>query len=1026
MDSFELSFQQRVLLGETTDTAIASECIVAIGDLAAGGLQDAVDSVVREYEILRTTFRIPDGLKVPLQFIDDVDAVKVTIADGPDTGAAHLSAWIGEVDGARVLGLCAPSALADAQSLTALAGVITARAAGSASPAGDDEPLQYADFAAWQEELAQQSDAAALEASAHWRAQQRSDLATFGSEPAVEPAGSTEFEADPEFAQRVSLAAASASVSIETLWSTAWATLVARVVNDGNLVLAVGVDGRQNDELLDAVGALLTYVPVRVDAAADLSVSAAVKQVAATTAASTRHALRAEQLGVVTASFRCDVVDTTTEPQVVWRSDAQQAADAHCSVSIVGGRVRIRVLGSPLLRRIAASHLVPLVCSISDGLLAKDDDATLGSLNAWEAAARNSALAASIALAATNPNSSTTLFDAVAETARLTPDAVAVVSGDGSLSYRELSDRATQVAHALHARGIAPRSNVGLLVDRSCDAIVGLLGIIGSGSAYVPLHGDHPTDRFAQQLASANATCVVTSDVYSAKLPVGIDCIAINDDAVRAQPTSPLAVSVGGGDLAYVIFTSGSTGVPKGVGVTHANLMAYATAANERLLTGSVPRSFGLVTSITTDLGNTSLVLALTTGGTLLVAPSDVAVDPNRYLAWANEHRTDVLKVTPSHLKALLSAGDGVLPHELLIMGGEALPWSLVRDVESRSNCAVANHYGPTETTIGALTHLVHRGVQHPASATVPIGAPLPGYRTYVMDAAGNPTPDGLFGELCIGGSAVAVGYLGRDDFTAERFVADPSGGRMYKTGDVVRRHEDGAIEFIGRADGQVKIRGYRVEPGEVEAVLAQHELVTHAAVVPLPEPSGDLRLVAYVVSSGSSASDMDALRKHLGEVLPPHMIPSLLLPIATMPFTASGKIDRRALPDPSTISLDGDDDYVAPRDDVEQVLADVWAELLGVERVGIEDDFFGLGGHSLLAAQVIARILRDFGVHLPLHTLFVAPTVALLADTVREEQIAAVGGDEEFERMLAELEDLDDDAAAALLADEGNSATSS
>jgi acyl carrier protein len=275
-----------------------------------------------------------------------------------------------------------------------------------------------------------------------------------------------------------------------------------------------------------------------------------------------------------------------------------------------------------------------------------------------------------------------------------------------------------------------------------------------------------------------------------------------------------------------------------------------------------------------------------------------------------------------------------------------------------------------------------------------------------------------VVGELCIGGAGVANGYVGREDFTAERFVADPLGGRMYRTGDLVRRLPDCAVEFLGRVDGQVKIRGYRVEPGEVEAVLEGYDAVTQAAVVALPDPSGDLRLVAYVVGAVASSADVDTIRHHLAGTLPPHMVPSLILPIDAMPLTPNGKLDRRALPDPATIKLTDESSYVAPRDDVEVTLAAAWAELLGVERVGVEDDFFGLGGHSLLAAQVIARILRDFGVQLPLHSLFVAPTVASLAQLVREERISAAGGDDEFERMLGELEGMSDEQVNALLRD--------
>ena len=444
--------------------------------------------------------------------------------------------------------------------------------------------------------------------------------------------------------------------------------------------------------------------------------------------------------------------------------------------------------------------------------------------------------------------------------------------------------------------------------------------------------------------------------------------------------------------------------------------MTYAAAACDRLVASSEPIHCAMVTSFTTDLGNTSLLLSLLSGGCVSVVPLDVAVDGSLYCEWNAARPVDLLKITPSHLRALLTAGAGVLPRKLLVIGGEALSWELVRSVEAISDCAIVNHYGPTETTVGALTMAVPRGAQHPQSVTVPIGRPLPGYRAYVLDAVGAPVPDGVAGELCIGGAGVSKGYLGRDDFTAECFVDDPFGATMYRTGDSVRRHRDDAIEFLGRIDGQVKIRGYRVEPGEIESVLEQHASVQQAAVVANEEPNGDLRLVAYITGSSSNGTSIEAIRAHLVDTLPAHMIPALIVAIDTMPLTANGKLDRAALPDPATVRSGTDDDYVAPRDEVEQLIADTWRELLGVERVGVTDDFFSLGGHSLLAAQVVARILRDFGVHLGLHSLFIAPTVEALAILVTDAQIEASGGEEAFEAMMNELEGLSDAEVEALL----------
>jgi amino acid adenylation domain-containing protein len=507
----------------------------------------------------------------------------------------------------------------------------------------------------------------------------------------------------------------------------------------------------------------------------------------------------------------------------------------------------------------------------------------------------------------------------------------------------------------------------------------------------VPLNIEHPPARLAHQLAETQAPVLLTEAHVRDRVPAfdGAVLVVAADDVQPEASLDPLPTSAPE-DLVYVMYTSGSTGTPKGVGVTHANLAAYTAGVLDRLDLGDPEGvSFAAVSALSTDLGNTSIFAALLGGGTLhLVSPAD-ALDGERFADYLRAHPIDVLKITPSHLRALLGATDAasILPRRRLVVGGEALSWRLVERLqEAGPSCRIVNHYGPTETTVGACSFDV--GTAAPAGATVPVGRPLPRSRVYVVDRRLRLLPVGIPGELLIGGDGVARGYLGQPAQTAERFVPDPvsdeEGARVYRTGDRVRALRDGTIEFLGRADDQVKIHGYRVEPGEVQNVLAAHPAVRECAVVARAD-GDDHELVAYV--TGSTSVTAEDLKAFLRASLPVYMIPSRIVELDALPLTASGKIDRRALPDPG--DAERVVEYVAPRTPLEEELARIWQDLLGVERVGVNDDFFSLGGHSLLATQAVIRIRHSIG-DVPLHSLFNAPTVAALAEAIVDAELAA------------------------------------
>jgi amino acid adenylation domain-containing protein len=579
------------------------------------------------------------------------------------------------------------------------------------------------------------------------------------------------------------------------------------------------------------------------------------------------------------------------------------------------------------------------------------------------------------------------------------------VAGSVALTYPELEARANQLAHALLAQRVTRGQPVGLLLDRSADAIVGLLGILKAGGAYMPLAQDAPAARLARQVADAGARVVVTDAAHAALVPPTATALALDGEAaaLQARPDTPPAVERAPTDVAYVLFTSGSTGTPKGVAVTHANVVHYTRSVTRALgLDADEPadgraRQFGLASTLAADLGNTSLFPALLRGATLHVLGKDVATEPARFALYMAAHQLDVLKMTPNHVAALVAGRTGaelaeVLPRQWLVTGGEALPLAFARSVVQAGRCRLLNHYGPTETTVGALTFEASLDAVAEAerlgALTVPIGRPLANMRAVVVDGRGQEQPVGMPGELWLAGAGVTIGYVGRDDLTAAAFTTW-QGARAYRTGDRVRRLANGAIEFLGRADDQVKVRGFRVELGEVEQVLRLNPGVAQAAVVLRTDEGQEPMLVAYVVAkaAGYAVSHADRptpekLREWAAASLPAHMVPEAVVLLEALPLTANGKLDRRALPAPGASASAGAA-FAEPQTDVERQLATIWAEVLKKEQVGRTDNFLALGGHSLLAIRVLGRISKAFGVRLPLRTLFESPTVEALARAV-------------------------------------------
>ena len=579
-----------------------------------------------------------------------------------------------------------------------------------------------------------------------------------------------------------------------------------------------------------------------------------------------------------------------------------------------------------------------------------------------------------------------TVAELICQAAARAPEQPAVVSGPVTLSWGELTTRASRIARALQAQGVGPDVLVGLCLARSADLIAGMLGILWSGGAFVPLLPGDPVARLKQQIGESGLRLVVTDQSHKGLLPSDVAVTCIDDPALASLPDTPPVVAATLDSLAYVLFTSGSTGTPKGVAVTHENLLHYTKATADLLglpLSGAAePWHCATVSTLAADLGHTSVFLALCSGGVLHVVPDDLVLDAAGYKAWIARRPIDLLKITPSHFQALTGPefAPEHLPRRWLVVGGEALTWSLVERVLAAGRCRILNEYGPTETTVGVVVFEAgSKDVSSWAPGTVPIGHPLPNTTAHVLDARQRPVPVGVPGELWIGGLGVARGYLGRDQLTRERFVT-LDGERRYRTGDQVRRLPGGDLEFLGRFDNQVKIRGYRVELGEIETLLATHPDVAVCAVSAPLDPSGSRQILAFVLPSRDSIGLADRLRAYAKAHLPAHMVPSRIVSLASLPLTPSGKVDRRALEAPAALPMSETAVHVSPMNTLEVVLIQIWEGLFPGKTIEPSDDFFALGGHSLLAVRMVDEVAKAIGVKLPLTQLFRGATLRDIA----------------------------------------------
>ncbi len=578
------------------------------------------------------------------------------------------------------------------------------------------------------------------------------------------------------------------------------------------------------------------------------------------------------------------------------------------------------------------------------------------------------------------------LFEAQA---RRTPEALALVAPETgeALAYADLNARADRLAHSLRHRGVGPGTRVAVCLERSPDLVAALLGVLKAGGAYVPLDPAHPAERLAYVLEDSAATVLLTEPRLRGLISASdAEVVEVGPELLAENGAGSLQPLAGPDDLAYVIYTSGSTGRPKGVEVTHGSMVNFlASMAREPGLTAA--DALLAVTTVSFDIAGLELYLPLSVGARIVLASREATLDGSKLASMISEAGVTALQATPATWRLLLSSGWPEASGLKALCGGEALPRDLAAELAPRVG-SLWNVYGPTETTVWSTL----RRLDGDGDGSVPIGGPIANTSVHLLDRSGGLVPVGVAGELHIGGSGLARGYLRRPDLTAERFVPNPfaaePGARLYRTGDLAKRRADGDLEVLGRIDHQVKIRGFRVELGEIEAVLAGDPAVRLAVVLMREDTPGDQRLVAYVVWRGADRN-AGRLREALQRRLPAYMVPGVLVELESLPLTPSGKVDRRALPKPGGERPDLERPYAAPRSETEATLAEVWCAVLRLDQVGVHDDFFELGGHSLLATQVVSRLRDRFGLELPLPVLFQETTLERLAARIERERTA-------------------------------------
>ncbi|WP_191877993.1 non-ribosomal peptide synthetase [Streptomyces filipinensis] len=1035
-EALPLSFGQRRVWLLSTMNPDSAEWIVPLflrlpGDIAPDTVRRALEALSARHESLRTRYISRAG--EPLQIIEPAGPVDLRVIDGPTNlerlvreefeagfDLASGTLWRallarradqdGNAGQEQLLFLTVHHIACDGWSATVLERefreICAAYHAGR-EPELDAPGVQYADYAVWQRKSRDKDSL--TEDLAFWREELR------GAVPAELPTDRPRpAERDPRGAlvpvripaplaeQVIGLGRRHEASPFMTLL-TAFSALLARYSGQWDVSIGVPVAGRTLPETEPVVGFFINSLVLRCPLDPGLSFSDALDQVRETSLAAFAHQ---------EVPFE-HLVEELRPERDLSRTPLYQVAFNFNDVQVSGGMPGDGdfdlLLGN---RQVSKTDLTLYLRTENDGALTGvvEYATALFERGTVERFASHFVQLLTAAVAAPASRLSTldilpaeergegtgrwndtrtewdtsSALDVIEAQVAKTPEALALVAGQRRISYREMDRAANRIAHRLRSLGAGPDTLVGVCLHRGPELIESLLGVWKAGAAYVPIDPANPSERLNHVLADSGASILVSSSgltELTRSFPGARLTVDQETEWLAEGADTPPSRSHDPERLAYVIYTSGSTGKPKGVMVTQHGLTNHLRWAARDLVVGE--GGAPLFSSIAFDLPATNVYAPLMAGQPVhLLSDLDDLTGLGQALAASGPY--SFIKLTPGHLDLLshqLSPEQAAGLANVVLVAGEALPAKLANDwLELLGPGRLINEYGPTETSIGTTIH----PVQGEQTTTVPLGSPLPNMTTHVLDDTGRPVPGGVIGELYIGGDGLARGYLDRPALTAERFVPNPFGGpgtRLYRTGDLVRRLPDGAIAFLGRVDDQVKIRGYRIELGEIEAALTDQPGVDRAAVVVQETQEGEKSLVAYLVGAADRQLDADAVRERVAEVLPAYMVPSAVAVLDALPLTPNGKLDRKALP-----SVDRSADrYEAPATPVEEHIAEIWSDILGRERISVQESFFEIGGHSILAIRMTSTLQDEFGIDLSLRTVFEHPTVRSLAAAVED-----------------------------------------
>ena len=1031
VEGYRLSPQQEHLwsLGQALPhCCLHVQCAITIeGDLSAATLKAALNAVVQQHEILRTTFQYLPDAGSAVQVITDRNSLTFTEAELTDVPASEqedvFDAFLAQARVPRALStplqatlislsnsrhallLTLPALCADVTTLKNLVPEIArAYAACAAGEALIEETTQFADLSTWQNELLESEETAS--GRAYWSQHELVALHNHQLPYEYQPNRARALELrsvtrqiDSETVARINALARECETNAQPVLLACWQILLFRLTMQPEITVGLTCDGRTYQELKTALGPLTKNLPLRAQLNGKMTIRDAVRQV-------TQEASELEkwqqyftwqhyqdvgpgeryfplcfefcELNAAAAgaglSFSLATCHTCTDRFKVKLTCVDQAERLVAQFNYDAG-----AFNAESIERLAGHYLTLL----QDSALAPET--RIGELSLLTDAERRHVLLVWNDTRADYPRDKC-IHQLFEEQVHRRPDGIAVKQGKTHLSYAELNARSNQLARHLRRLGVKPGSRIGLFLEHSAETLIGILGVLKSGSAYVPFDPAHPKRRLAQIIDDAQLSLVLTQEPLVQLLSetgVGTLCLDSDWSWIAVESIEDLDVSTTPEDLAYVIYTSGSTGQPKGVEITQRALVNYVWWAAQ-VYVREEQLAFALYTSLAFDLTVTSIFTPLITGNRVVVYRGARRHSPLEEII--RDNQVEVLKLTPSHLALIKEMDNQGLRLKRLIVGGEALETKLAAAIVQRfgGDVEIFNEYGPTEATVGCMIHRFDPEADR--RAAVPIGVPAANTRIYVLDERLEPVPEQVLGELYIAGDGLARGYLNRADVTRERFIVDPfvTGELMYRTGDLARRLASGVLEYAGRSDDQIKFHGYRIELNEIRTALNKHPLVRDSIVLPRENSRGDDVLVAYYVSR--QEIEATELREVLHESIIEEAVPHVFVQLRRLPLTLNGKVDHSALPNLDEIGERIRGTQVAPRKATEELLASIWREVLGLERVGIHDNFFQLGGHSLLAAQVMSRVRETFQVELLLRVLFESPTIAGLAETIEAE----------------------------------------